>query len=160
MTTEEEISGRKVWFSYTTTKDFLDSIGLSENDVLDNIKYISKCFGLRYLKLFPLKLRSKDIERFHSIKGVLKKIEKCPGFQKFLRQFDKNNIEHHLFTARVAAWLLDLEFDIELEPEIISSNAGEPDILAVTACEKVVVECKDINISEFFDHSKKRKSQI
>jgi len=157
MTSEKEVSGRKIWFSYKTTQEHLDSIGLTETDVKENIEYISRLFGLRYIKLFPLSLTSQDIERFIILRNLFEKIETRKGFKKFIRQFDKNNIKHHLFTAKTAAWLLEQGFDVELEPDLTSEKGGKPDILATLKKEKIIVECKDVDISRFFELDKKKE---
>lgn len=141
-----------------TTFEYLKSAGLSPEDIKDRIKYLTDCFGTKYPRMFPLNVNSSDIERISQIVFCLRKIEGCDGFDRHINQYDKNNIEDHLFSARVAAWFLDQEFNVILEPVPRTSSDGCPDLFVDSEITgKFSVECKNIDISNFYEISEKQE---
>jgi len=105
-----------------------------------------------------LKITTNDIDRIINTARILRKIEICDGFKRHLIQYDKNNIEDHLFTAKTACWFLDKGYKVILEPELESHEGGNPDLFVErNKKEHFVVECKNIDISAFFQIDKKKK---
>ena len=148
---------KKVRASIHTTEEYLEHIGLSLEDIQDKTKYLGKCFGTKYPRMFPLKITTNDIDRIVNTARILRKIEDCDGFKRHLIQYDKNNIEDHLFTAKTAGWFLDKGYKVILEPELEASQGGNPDLfIEKDENEHFVVECKNIDISAFFKIDKKK----
>jgi len=117
---------KKFNVSIHTTEAHLEHIGLSIVDIQSEVEYLAKCFGTKYKKMFPLKINSKDIDRIIHTASILRKIENCDGFKRHLVQYDKNNIEDHLFTAKTSGWLLDKGYNVTSEPELDSPGGGSP----------------------------------
>ncbi len=139
-----------------TTQEYLNSNGLSIVEIQNRIQYLVDCFGTKFSRIFPLNVNDNDIERISHIVLCLKRIESCDGFNRHITQYDKNNIEDHLFSARVAIWFLDQGYKVTLEPLLKSLEGGEPDLLIEQGDRSVfIVECKNINISNFYVVNKK-----
>jgi len=149
---------KKVSVSINTTEEHLKYVGLSIEDILRRVKFLTICFGTKYPRMFPLDVNSNDIDRIIHTARILQRIERCDGFKRHLIQYDKNNIEDHLFTAKTAGWLLDKNYKVSLEPELESPVGGRPDLFVITdKNEQFVVECKNIDISSFYKVDKKQK---
>ncbi len=157
------VSGKKtimdklVNVTISTSKEYLNNLGLSLKDVKCEVEYLSKCFGKKYPRMFPVNIYTQDIDRILYVSKILKKIENCDGFKRHLREYNKNNIKDHLFTAKTAGWLLNLGYKLELEPNLESPTGGKPDILVTKGYDCFVIECKNINFSKFFEEEKKEK---
>lgn len=153
MSIEKKVSG-----TIRTTEEHLKHAGLSLEDVVREVRFLAKCFGKKYPRMFPLDVNSNDIDQIIHTVSILKKIESCDGFKRHLIQYDKNNIEDHLFTAKVAGWLLDKNYKVTLEPELESPEGGKPDLFVeIDENEQFVVECKNIDISNFYKIDKKQE---
>ena len=148
---------KKVNFSYNTTKEYLQFLGIFEEDIIKIVKYFTDLFGTRYLKVFQTKLNNSDISRLKYIHEVFSKIDHCRGIKRLIHLMDRNNFEHHLFTVKAAGWLVDFGYDVEFEPEICNENSGLPDLLISNGSWKLAVECKDIDNDEFFNKEYKKK---
>ena len=141
---------KKISISIKTTDAHLENIGLSIEGIQGEIRCLAKYFGTKYPRMFPWDINSNDIDRIIHTVSILKKIENCNGFKRHISQYDKNNIEDHLFTAKVSGWLLDKNYKVTLEPDLKSPVGGKPDLLVEKdGTGGFVVECKNINISEF-----------
>ncbi|MBL4799571.1 MAG: hypothetical protein JKY50_19380 [Oleispira sp.] len=141
-----------------TTLDYLSNAGLSLEDIKERIQYLTDCFGTKFPRMFPLNVNNNDIERISLIFNCLKRIEACDGFDRHIIQYDKNNIDDHLFSANVAIWFLDKGYSVTLEPLLESLEGGTPDLfIEQDDSATFVVECKNINISRFFEIESKQE---
>lgn len=144
-------NAKKIGVKIRTTEEHLEQIGFSIEGVRAEVEYLTKCFRSKFTGFFGQEFRSQDIDKVIFVSNILKKIENCSGFRRHLDQYSKTSFSDHLFTARVAAWLLDRGYNVEMEPELISPEGKEPDLLAtLNGSENFIVECKSIDISKFF----------
>ena len=60
-----------------------------------------------YLGMFPLIVKTNDIDCILHTVGILRKIESCDGYKRHLLHYDKNNVEAYLFAAKTSAWPID-----------------------------------------------------
>lgn len=153
----EKPEGKHVHFSFNTTEEHLKSLELSIEDVKELIGFMAEFFGTQYLKLFPLKLNGNDISTFKELRPVLEKVKNTEGVKRLIRQMNRNNFDHHMFTVRVAGWLLDTGYEVVLEPEPETEGGSVPDILVSGDFGKIAVECKDIDLEMFFDREAKKE---
>lgn len=150
--------GKKIRVSIKTTDEHLKSLGMFMPDIQKEVQCLVEYFGTKYSRMFPFDIKYNDIDRIIFVVRVLKKIEKCDGFKRHLKQYDKNNIQDHLFTAQVSGWFLDKGYEVTLEPELKSPEGGIPDLLVeIDEKKRIIVECKNINISNFFKLIKSKK---
>ena len=140
-----------------TTEEYLARLNLTLGEAQREIQFLIWHFGKRFKKLFPTELQSEDIGRLVQIAAELRPIRKCSGFVRHLDEYTKTTIEDHLFTARVAAWLLGLGYEVELEPVPLVSGGHKPDLLIKRGALKFAVECKNINISSVYEVDEKKK---
>jgi hypothetical protein len=148
---------KRVSFNINTTKEFLDEKGITIENVKDNLKFLSSIFGLNYLKLFPLEISTNDIEYVYYCSEILRSIQECDGFNRHIKEYNSNNIGAHLYTARVAKFLLNRGYKIILEPDMGKKDGPHPDIKIEKAEKICFVECKTSNISNYFKRALKKK---
>lgn len=154
---KENLSGKRVNISFNTTEEHLKLLELSIEDVKELIGFMTKFFGTQYLKLFPTILDANHISNFKALRPSLYKVRSIEGVNRLIRQMNRNNFAHHMFTVRVAGWLLDLGYEIELEPEPEAAGGSVPDILLSGSFGQIAIECKDIDLATFFARESKKE---
>lgn len=149
---------KKIGVRIQTTEAHLEQIGFSVEGVRAEVEYLTECFRSNFTGFFGRNFRSQDIDKVIFVSNILKQVENCRGFRRHLDQYSKTSFDDHLFTARVAAWLLDQGYNVEMEPELVSPYGKEPDLLVtMNGSKSFVVECKNIDISKYFEPAKKEE---
>ncbi len=145
---------KQIRIEYNVQREYLDLRGLTEADIKKAFDFLASIFGFNYEKIFHKELyREQDIDVLILCRDILSKIQDCTGFKRFIKQYDNHN---HLFTARVAGFLLDKGFQIELEPDMSSKSGPHPDLKLKRDDIEYFAECKTSDISNFFKHGEKR----
>jgi len=143
--------GKHVHIEIKTTQEFLDARGLSLEDVKEATLALGKIFGRKYARMFPVKIKSENIDRIMDIITLLRATEDFSGFNRHIKCYDKNNIQDHLFTAKTALWLANLGMTVEFEPET-PEGMKDPDLKCYKEpMEPIYIECKRIRTKKFFD---------
>ena len=75
-----------------TSQEHLDNLGMTLDEIYVEVKYLAKCFGQKYPRMFRMNMHSQDIDKVLYTSNVLKKIESCVGFKRHLKEYNKNNI--------------------------------------------------------------------
>lgn len=148
---------KRVPFKINTTKEFLDERGITIENIKDNLKFLSSIFGLNYLRLFPLEISTNDIDYVYYCSEILRSIQECDGFKRHIKEYNSKNIGAHLYTARVAKFLLYRGYNIILEPDMGKNDGPHPDIKIEKAENICFVECKTSNISNYFKKTLKKE---
>lgn len=149
---------KSVSIDIETTQEALEHRNISMADLRRSVEYLAGIFGTKYPSLFPKRIRSEHLDRFLQITRQLQGIEEFAGFKRHIKEYNKNNIDDHLFTARTAEWLNGLGYNVELEPFDSACNTKRPDIRCSDSDgSQFFLECKRIRKEKFYDQSEKRR---
>lgn len=140
-----------------TSKDYLESLGLNLEEVQSEINSFIQLLGKKYFEIFPSEIGGIEISRILYCKRILEPISNCKGFKRHIKEYNKTEFENHLFTAKVANYLLRKGFEVELEPPMESKDSPHPDMRFSTPDYQGYVECKTSDISRFYDTEKREE---
>lgn len=108
---------------------------------------LGRIFGLKYKRMFPLKIGSEDIDYIIYVATLLKSVEGLRGFKRHIRGYSKET----------AAWLTSTGLAVEFEPET-PEGLKDPDLKCQMDEQSLVyIECKRIRTDKFFDLDEKQK---
>lgn len=140
-----------------TTQDFLDSIELTLKEVQNEVNSFIQLIGKKYFKIFSSEINSNDISRILYYKSILEPISNCTGFKRHVKEYNNTELESHLFTAKVASYLLKKGYEVELEPPMETKDSPHPDLRFMNENHIGYAECKTSDISRFYDTEKRKQ---
>lgn len=147
----------KVPFKINTTQEFLDERGISLDVINEDVRFLSSIFGRKYFELFPTEISNNDIDYISYCSNILRSVRDCEGFKEHIKEYNSNNKHAHLYTARVARFLLQRDFKVTLEPDMGKKDGPHPDLKIEKANITCYVECKTSNISNYFKKNLKKE---
>jgi len=140
-----------------TTQEFLDSLQLSLEEVQNEVNSFIQLIGKKYFEIFSTKLGSNEISDILYYKSVLEPISKCEGFKRHIKEYNSTEFGNHLFTAKVANFLIRKGYEVELEPPMETKQSPHPDLKFHSPDMVGYAECKTSDISRFYDTGKREQ---
>ena len=148
---------KQISFNINTTTDFLAQERLTLDDIKADVEYLGELFGTKYLDMFPADIATQDILFIKYCVEILKAISGCAGFNSHLAQYNAKEIKSHLFTARVARYLLGRGYKVALEPDMGRKDGPHPDLRVEKDGTTLFAECKTSDISNFYGRTQKKQ---
>lgn len=140
-----------------TTKEFLESSETTLDKVKEDANFLLSIFQKKYLDLFPDEILSNDINRIQRTANTLQRIKSFEGFDRHIKEYNKANMNAHLFTAQVAYYLSQNGYKITLEPLMEDNTGPHPDLRLEKKQVISYAECKTSNITNYYGENAKQQ---
>jgi len=139
-------------------KEWLQHNKLTSSQFREEAGFLVRNFKSRYPDVFSTHIHdTNEASYILQTARILKQVSDLPGFERFVKIFNRIDAPAYLFAARIADFFR-ARFEVGLEPEPIGDGSGRMPDLEVTADPKpVFIECKTIDTRKFYKPKEKEE---
>lgn len=142
--------------NYRLSSNYFETRKSSLEQLRSDTELLISLFSKKFIDFYSNEINDANADRISHHVKVFKEIKHCEGFNSHIKSYHKDNFSDHLFTAKVARYLISKGFSVVLEPKMESRCGGHPDIKASRNGNSFFAECKTSDVSRYYDSENKK----